>query len=101
MNDCKSFHCVAVTHMIEMELNGLNRPLATTSTPTTDTDVVVIKASTEKENKLTRAVDGLNDDSLHLSWVQKIQKFVADVFEITSIHGFAYLTKEGTHAIER
>lgn len=30
-----------------------------------------------------------------------IHKFVANVFDTTSIHGLTYITKEGSHAIER
>lgn len=41
------------------------------------------------------------DENENSSRVKKVQKFIANVFEITSIHGVAYLTKEGTHAIER
>lgn len=48
---------------------------------------------------------GVGDDDTNSeegpSRMEKIQKFIANVFEITSIHGVAYLTKEGTHAIER
>uniref|UniRef100_A0A336L920 CSON005659 protein n=1 Tax=Culicoides sonorensis TaxID=179676 RepID=A0A336L920_CULSO len=37
---------------------------------------------------------------LHQAWL-RIHKFIANVFDTTSIHGLTYLTKDGSHAIER
>lgn len=62
-----------------------------------------LQQQNQREFSISADDNGVDDISTKspLNRVTKIQKFIGDVFEITSIHGVAYLTKEGTHAIER
>lgn len=101
--------------MIDMELSGLNSPAATTATAAAILPAVPAVAGILQNGNMSIAAasgNGAEHEEVmdeksspsgneNLSRVKKIQKFIADVFDITSIHGVAYLTKEGTHAIER
>lgn len=104
--------------MIDMELSGLNSPAATTATAAAAILPAVpamagvwqiakfnVAASpgneADREEVMEETNSGPSSGNENLSRMKKVQKFIADVFDITSIHGLAYLTKEGTHTIER
>ncbi|XP_063709117.1 sodium channel protein Nach [Culicoides brevitarsis] len=49
---------------------------------------------------VSRQLDEKQVAKLKLRW-NRMHKFIANVFDTTSIHGLTYLTKGGSHAIER